>query len=356
MLTILVIGRGHIGTLIAECLHHNHHRVVSADITVPSSQSCGHRQIKFDVNNPENWKTLLKTYTIDAIVSALPFHCNTTVIDQAKRINCHYFDLTESEVVTQYCKQQSRNQNKAYVPQCGIAPGLINIIAHDLLKKIDSPTDIEIKVGALPQKKSGHSQLNYAHIWSLEGLIEEYSQPATLIMNGKKTQQPPLEGYEQIRLFNQSFEAFNTSGGIGSLIDNLPQSIRSCHYKTLRYPGHLNGIKLLMQEMHLKDDPQALYQLFKKNLPHTLKDYVVCHVALHKSLSQKTISHSWSKIFYPCEWYGKTRTAIQLSTALSACAMVEIVLGSPTMYQGYIEHHRFTPQQIANTPYGKYLN
>ena len=354
MNTVLVLGRGHIGTLIADCLHQNHYTVISADQNNASTLS-SYPKIKMDINNISDWENINKNTKVDAIISALPFHCNTVIIDQAKKMNCHYFDLTESEVIAKHAKKHSINLTKAFVPQCGIAPGLINIIAHDLLQKVKDPTEIQIKVGALPQKKHPESQLNYAHIWSLEGLIEEYSKPATVIENGKKTQKNSLENHETVKLLNTTFEAFNTSGGIGSLIENLPKSIQTCHYKTLRYPGHKQAMELLMHELNMQNKPQELCQLLNENLPKTKKDQVICHVSINKTTNHKTITHSWSKIFYPQKMYGKSWTAIQLTTALSVCAVVDIVMKNPSQYQGYIEHHRFTPQQISKTPFGKYL-
>jgi len=352
---ILVLGNGHIGNLIALALHQSgDYQVICADKCKPQSKT-PFAQIQMDVNNSDDWQKLYQKYPIQSMVSALPFFCNQTIIDQACAHQTHYFDLTESEIITNYAKKQSLSQETCFMPQCGIAPGLINIMAYAMLERITNPTDLEIRVGAIPHKPDPNSELKYAHTWSIEGVIEEYSQPCTVIKQGKVTKRPALEDYETIEVLNKNYEAFNTSGGIGSLCQHLPKSLQSCNYKTIRHIGHHQAIKLLMQELNLQKRPDVMAKVLRENLPETTNDEVICHINVVKKRANDHQSHSWSKTFMPQTIGGKKYSAIEATTALSACAMIDIILKNTDLYQGFIQHHQIQLQQVMHNQFGKQL-
>lgn len=355
MKKVLIIGNGTIGSLMADLLHESkHYQVIIADKN-PTRRKRPYQQIQLCINNCKEWEKINKIKNLTAVISALPWNCNKIIIDQAKKRQLHYFDLTESEEIKSYAKQQAQKNPLVLLPQCGIAPGLINIITYDLIKKINNPTDIEIRVGALPQKYAPESQLKYAKSWSTEGLVKEYIAPTSLIEQGKAIKKQSLGDYELICINGQKYEAFNTSGGIGSLIENMPKSIRTCNYKTLRYIGHLQAIKFLMHELNMKKTPETLCQLLNKTLPKTQKDQVVCHIAIHKKSAQQTMTHSWTKVFYPEKRFNQTWSAIQTTTALGACAMIDCILQDTTQYQGFIDHKQIPFDEIKNNQFGKQL-
>lgn len=354
MHTIMIFGNGHIGQLMAQIFSQStHYKVILVDAKKPNTQKI--QTIQCDIQQPDDWGKIHALGPIDAFVSALPHHCNQIIIDQATKHQIHYFDLSESEIIRDYAWQQSHNAQNLYMPQCGIAPGLINIITYDLLKKMDNPTDINIRVGALPQQPNPQSQLKYAHTWSLDGVIEEYARPASTITHGKSEQRPALGDYEQICIMDQNYEAFNTSGGIGSLIHNLPKSIQSCNYKTLRYPGHHRAMTLLLQELNLQEKPEVLIQILEENIPTTQNDHVICQVTIHEKSPTTTTTLSWSKAYHPIKKFNRKWSAIQNITATAACAMIDCVLSHPQQYRGLITHDQITLDQIRNNPFGHAL-
>ena len=210
--------------------------VICVDIRPQPEKKVGYTYLQLDLYKAPGIFDKLGPF--DAIISALAHSMNTMIIDHAVKRGSAYFDLTESEAVAQYAQQAYQNATSACMPQCGIAPGLINIIAYDLLQKLNNPTDLEIRVGAIPQALTPNNQLQYAHTWSLAGLIREYQTDVEVVKNGKVQRRRALDDYETLSIGGQTYEAFNTAGGIGTLTQHLPKSIANCNYKTIRHVGH----------------------------------------------------------------------------------------------------------------------
>ncbi len=157
----------------------------------------------------------------------------------ARKGNAHYFDLTEDVAVTQGVRRIARGASKAFVPQCGLAPGFISIAANELTKHFDELRSIKLRVGALPQHPN--NVLKYSLTWSTEGLINEYGNACQSVVDGKIVDAAPLEGLEEIEIDGTLYEAFNTSGGLGSLAESHGKHCEQINYKTMRYPGPLRA-------------------------------------------------------------------------------------------------------------------
>ena len=120
-------------------------------------------------------------------------------VARAARAACtHYFDLTEDVAVTNGVKDLARNQSTAFVPQCGLAPGFVTIVANDLLQSFEKPIEAKLRVGALPQRVT--QGCHYSLTWSTEGLINEYGNLCDAIEKGQLVKHEPLEGLETIEL------------------------------------------------------------------------------------------------------------------------------------------------------------
>lgn len=137
----------------------------------------------------------------------------------------------------------------ALVPQCGLAPSFICVLGADMAARFDEVNTIKMRVGALPLYPT--NALRYNVTWSVDGLINEYCNPCEIIFNGKSIQVPALEGLESVMIDGI---AFNTSGGLGTLADTLSGRVQDLSYKTLRYPGHAEIMKLLLQGLELAQD------------------------------------------------------------------------------------------------------
>ncbi len=118
-----------------------------------------------------------------AVVNALPYHLATLAATQAREAGCHYFDLTEDVAATRAIQKLADGSPTAFMPQCGLAPGFIGIVAHHLAQSFDTLHEVQMRVGALPAFPT--NALKYNLTWSVDGLINEYCHPCEAIRDGR---------------------------------------------------------------------------------------------------------------------------------------------------------------------------
>ena len=269
MPTLLLLGAGKIGSLIATFLAEtNDYRVHLADVE-PQATNRGAAQerpeivpVVLDANDVRGLEQYVLTQKPEAVISSLPYFSNPTVAAVARKHGLHYFDLTEDVEVTEHIERISRSSRKAFVPQCGLAPGFISIVTNEVMQHFDTLETVKMRVGALPVHPS--NALKYSLTWSTDGLINEYGNVCYGIENGVKTALRPLEGYETIEVDGLLYEAFNTSGGLGTLADTYAGKVQTMNYKTLRYPGHCDKIHFLMNDLKLNQQRETLKHLLEE--------------------------------------------------------------------------------------------
>ncbi len=266
---VLVLGAGKIGALISGLLAESgSYQVQLADVNAESAGSVvrAHGQARLvahalDASNPAALKAHLAKHPVDAVISSLPFYCNEVVAKAAREAGIHYFDLTEDVAVTRAVRDIAAGARTAFVPQCGLAPGFISIAANELIQHFDQLRSVKLRVGALPQHPN--NVLKYSLTWSTEGLINEYGNPCLSISEGRLVEAAPLEGLEEIEIDGTSYEAFNTSGGLGSLGETYGDRCEQMNYKTMRYPGHCAQMRLLMNDLKLNHDRDTLKRVLE---------------------------------------------------------------------------------------------
>ena len=264
----------------------------------------------------------------------------------------HYFDLTEDVEVTKHIKDLSKGASQAFVPQCGLAPGFISIVAHDLMTHFDSVEIVKMRVGALPVNPN--NVLKYSLTWSTDGLINEYGNTCYGIENGEAVPLLPLEGYETIGIDGLLYEAFNTSGGLGTLADTYAGKVRTMNYKTLRYPGHCEKIHLLMNDLKLNDDRETLKRVLEKAVPKTLQDVVIIYASVTGRRQGELFEENYVKKIYPQTIAGKLWSAIQVTTACGICSVVDRVFDEPEQYHGFVTQEMFSLTSILDDRFGCY--
>ena len=261
---------------------------------------------------------------MDAVISSLPYYCNVAVAEAARRAGIHYFDLTEDVEVTRAVRRISAGAAQAFVPQCGLAPGFISIAANELIGHFDELRTVKLRVGALPQHPN--NVLKYSLTWSTEGLINEYGNPCEAIVDGRRIEVAPLEGLEEIEIDGTLYEAFNTSGGLGSLGETYGARVQNMDYKTMRYPGHCDQMRLLMNDLKLNHDRGTLKRILENAVPQTLQDVVVIYVAVTGTQDGELREENYVNKVYPQMIAGRLWSAIQVTTASGICAVVDLVL------------------------------
>lgn len=355
---VLVLGAGKIGSLIA-CLlaQRGTYEVHLGDMTLDAPKGLvealrleGVTPCILDARHPDAVSAYLSAHPVDAILSSLPYFCNPTVAGLALTHGLHYFDLTEDVEVTNQIKILSAGAAHAFMPQCGLAPGFISIAAHDLMTHFETLDTVKMRVGALPVHPS--NALKYSLTWSTDGLINEYGNLCYGIEAGAKVPLQPLEGYETIELDGLLYEAFNTSGGLGTLADSYAGTVQTMNYKTLRYPGHCEKIHLLMKDLKLNEDRETLKRVLERAIPQTLQDVVLIYASVTGTKDGSLFEENYVKKIYPQCITGRLWSAIQVTTASSACCVLDLVLNRPSQYHGFITQESVSLKEFLDNDFG----
>ncbi len=360
MRNVLVLGAGKIGSLIS-CL-----LVQSGDYTVHLGDIDQEaiQRLRRDLSHPNlqvasldamDEGALISCLTankLHAIVSALPYYCNSLVAGLARRFGLHYFDLTEDVEVSRLIKGISEGAATAFVPQCGLAPGFISIVANELMTHFEELDNVKLRVGALPVHPS--NALKYSLTWSTNGLINEYGNLCYGIENGSLLAQLPLEGYETIEVDGLLYEAFNTSGGLGTLAETYNGKVRTMNYKTLRYPGHCEKIHFLMQDLKLNQDRDTLKRILENAIPKTLQDVVLIYVSVSGKQKGELYEENYVKKVYPQKIAGMLWSAIQVTTAAGDCAVVDMVFERGPKLKGFVTQETFSLAEFLANRFGQY--
>ena len=357
---VLILGAGKIGALISGLLAGSGaYKVDLADVDGSVAQAVvkahglsSMTSYALDAKSREALVAHLAAHPVDAVISSLPFHCNVTVAEAAREANVHYFDLTEDVAVTRAVRQIAQGSSRAFVPQCGLAPGFISIAAAELITHFQSLRAVKLRVGALPQHPN--NVLKYSLTWSTEGLINEYGNPCQAVVDGRSVEVAPLEGLEEIEIDGTLYEAFNTSGGLGSLAETRGANAESMNYKTIRYPGHCEQMRLLMNDLKLNQDRDTLKRILENAVPQTLQDVIIVYVAVTGMQDGQLREENYVNKIYPQLIGDRLWSAIQVTTAAGITAVVDLVLEQPKRYAGFIAQEQFRLPEILANRFGRY--
>lgn len=357
---VLVLGSGKIGSLISGLLAESgSYQVDLADVSAASAQAVadahGLPNIKahaVDARDPAALDRHLKAHEVDAVISSLPYQCNRGVAEACRKHGLHYFDLTEDVETTRAVIDIAKGASTAFLPQCGLAPGFISIAANELISHFDEVHDAKLRVGALPQNPN--NALKYSLTWSTDGLINEYGNTCYGLVDQRVTPLQPLEGLETIQLDGELYEAFNTSGGLGSLADTYAGRVRNMSYKTMRYPGHCAAMQLLMFDLRMNEDRDTLKRILENSVPKTLQDVVLVYVSVTGTQNGEFLEENFVRKVYPQQIAGRLWGAIQVTTAAGVTAVVDLVLSDPGAYRGFITQERFRLGQVLDNRFGRY--
>ena len=357
MNTVALFGAGKIGETICALLSTSgRYKVKVCDVDLQrakavASQWPGTEAHAINLSDAAATSAVLKG--CNAVLSALPYHCNVAVAELALKNSVHYFDLTEDVQTTAAVAKLAKGSNLAFMPQCGLAPGFISIAAAHLSKGFDKILSIKMRVGALPVFPS--NTLKYNLTWSTEGLINEYGNLCEVIEDGEKRMAFPLEGYERISLDGCEYEAFNTSGGLGSLADTLKGKVQNLDYKTIRYPGHRDLIAFLMNDLGFNKDREALKSVFERSIPTTSQDKCIIFVEVRGQMHGKFAQRTYASTVYNCIVNKHHFGAIQVTTASGICAPLDMVLnGKLSKRTGFIPCEEISLTEFLDNEFGKY--
>jgi saccharopine dehydrogenase-like NADP-dependent oxidoreductase len=353
MTRVLLLGGGSIGVAIAELLSASGDYHVTVGDRDESQLTAMPEQIetrRLDVTDGGSLREAMRG--MDVVVSACPFYVNAAIAQAARELSLHYFDLTEDVDTTRRVREIAADADTVFMPQCGLAPGFISVASYDLIKRFDSVHRVSMRVGALPLFSSNTLQYNLT--WSTAGLINEYCNPCQVIYDGELREVFPLEGYEQFSLDGVTYEAFNTSGGLGTLCETLKGRVDNLNYKTIRYPGHCELIKFLCNDLQLRKRRRLFQDVLEHAVPVTAQDVVVIFVTVSGDREGKLIQESYTKKVH----YGKVGrldlAAIQITTAAGLCAAVDLQRDGKLPRKGFVRQEEVSLADFLGNRFGKH--
>ena len=352
--SVVIMGMGRIGGYIARLLQSSGRYDVtgvdiSAEALAPFSELCHTQQL-----HDTDYSSVFSGQR--AVISASGFMDNPNIAKHALQSNCSYFDLTEDVSCTQEIKRiaSQAKEGQVFVPQCGLAPGFVGIVANSLAERFDQLDTLKMRVGALPEFPA--NQMMYNLTWSTEGLVNEYANPCEAIKHYELTKIEPLEGLETFSVSGVEYEAFNTSGGLGSLCQQLQGKVRELTYKTVRYPGHCHLMRFLFNDLRLGESGKRrdmLLDILNTSVAVTQQDFVLVSVVatgwINQSLQQITktflINHDSSD------------SAIQIATASGLCSVLDLVMAGDIKGTGFLGQESIPLETFLNNRFAQpYLN
>lgn len=346
---VVLLGAGHIGQTIASLLSASgDYQVKVVDRSAAALQALSHLPVDtevVDTSDAQALRACLSGY--EAAINALPYHLAILAATQALAAGCHYFDLTEDVGATREIMRLAEGAATAFMPQCGLAPGFIGIVAHHLSQKFSTLHEVKMRVGALPAFPT--NSLKYNLTWSVDGLINEYCHPCEAIRDGGIIEVLPLEGLEHFSLDGTEYEAFNTSGGLGTLCETLQGRVKTLDYKTVRYPGHCDLMKMLLQELGMKDDQETLKDILRRSVPMTMQDVVLVFVTVSGECEGKFVQEVFARKIFADRDETNPLSAIQITTAAGICAAVDLFREGKLPQSGFIRQEQVAlPDFLAN--------
>ena len=336
MTPLILLGAGKIGETITHLLQESGDYALTVADQDPARlapiAALGVATRQVDFNTAPDLAGLIRGH--EMVISACPYYLTPLIAEAAASAGAHYFDLTEDVASMRRVQALAQHAGTALVPQCGLAPGFISILAHAMTRKFDQLRDVQMRVGALPVYPT--NALKYNLTWSTDGLINEYCNPCEAIIDGSRRETLALEEIEAFSLDGIAYEAFNTSGGLGTLCDTLSGRVENLNYKTVRYPGHRDLVKMLIRDLRLGQRREVLKDVLEASVPMTRQDVVLVFVTVSGMQDGRLTQESFAKKIYSKTLGERVYSAIQVTTAAGVCAMVDLMRGGELPSRGFV--------------------
>src|SRR5580704_14597229 len=290
----------------------------------------------------------------DGVLSAVPYFYNLGLVKSAISVGCHFADLGGNNTVVRQeleLEEQARAAGVAIAPDCGLSPGMASILAGELLRRVGGKADaLKLYVGGLPQ--SPKPPFNYQLVFSVEGLINEYCEPAKILRGGKMVTIEPLTETESFHMEGfPELEAFHTSGGTSTMPETFQGRVGECFEKTLRYPGHVSMLRnlydlgLFSSEKRRIDGAmisprQVMSSLLVEKLSGDEPEITLMRIEAH----QGDVTASFSMVDYTDQATGLT--SMMRTTAWPASIVLQMLIDGRISKRGGIRQELDVPAQL----------
>ena len=353
-LRVIVLGVGRMGTAIAYAMDKFGFDVIGMDTNPEAANNMPPASSFFVVDDVEDIFVgiLANGPRPDVVISSLPYHQTEEVGHWCVNNEVRYCDLggrvDVSEAINEWANKKA---TRPVFTDLGLAPGWVNILAEHGCSKIHASIDsVKMMVGGLPAIKT-NPPFNYTVTWSTDGLINEYRDDCLVLQDGEVKTVAGMEGKETVysKWLDEDLEAFYTSGGASHTIPDLQKrGIKNCSYKTLRYEGHCDTVKLLIRKTGLSDE--SLADVFEEGCGKGGSDIVIIKAVVESG------DLTWDKeiiIGYDTQF-----SAMQKATAFSISSVAKI-MAEGYFDERFIEHRGYKDKmsvvlKYSDVPYDKF--
>lgn len=354
MHSVAIVGAGHIGRTICKFLvETGDYKVTILDLSqaqldqVPNLPEIDTQCV--DVSDSDALASHLEPH--EAVINAGPDHLTLAVAKACVELDIPYLDLTAHVDSTRDVHLISEKRRGCVITQCGLAPGFVSIVASNLARNFDHVDTLSIRVGALPRVPTNPFKYNLT--WSTEGLVNEYCQPCTEIVDGEITTIQPFERFEEFLLFDVAYESFSTSGGIGTLPRSLVGKVSNLNYQTIRYPGHRAIMKFLLQDLELEKQREYFKDFLEHVIPTTDQDTVLIYVSCEGTKNDRFMRETYTKKIDAQVIQGDHLSAIQITTASGVCAVLDLLIEAKLPRKGIVLQEQIELDAFLENRFGR---
>jgi saccharopine dehydrogenase (NAD+, L-lysine-forming) len=346
---VAVLGLGNVGALVADMLAEQGFDVLAADADPARVAHDG--AVALDVTDPAALGDLVAR--VDAVISCLPFRLNADVARAAHSHGVHYLDLTEDVPTSEVVRELAAEAGSALIPHCGLAPGLICLVGASLAARLEQVESIALRVGALP--RTPNNALGYAFNWSPAGVVNEYLNPCEVLEDGRRATVAPLSQLETILIDGTPYEAFATSGGLGTMCESYAGRVDRLDYKTMRYPGHRDLMRFFLGELRLGADRGRAEAILTDAYPPVQEDLVVLYAAAEGTRDGRRAREEFVRVYRPRVVAGRVRTAIAWTTAAGVVGVLEMLCAAQLPRSGFVRQEDVPLEDFLRTRAGRLL-
>lgn len=362
----LVLGAGRIGYAVAFDLIRSPRveQVILADHDLARLKSVKQQlgdakvtPVELDITRSKDVVELMSRSSV--AIGCVGYSHNYELAKSALKARCHFVDLggNEEMVAKQFLLHDlAKEQDITIIPDLGLAPGLVSILAVSAADSLDELYEIRLRVGGIPVEPV--APLNYSQVFSIDGLINEYCEDVTVIRDGKLMVLPSLTELETID-FPKPFgtlEAFATSGGASTLPQSYQGKIQHLDYKTIRYPGHCAQMALIKHLGLMSSQPiklpsgvevaprQILHHALSEKLSKDEPDVVLLRVTVTGMRDRKPLQLVWECIDYADQ--AQSLSAMMRMTAFPASAIAQMIARGDIGERGVLRQEHGIPVKL----------
>lgn len=349
---VLVLGAGRVGGLIASMLAKTgDFEVAVADSSEEQLRRFGGAPIRSFWLDAGNVRTIDDAVAgFDTVINACPPDVHMVIAKAARKNGLNYFDLSEDAKSLKDVRTVAKDARAAFVPQCGLSPGFVSIVARDVARRLEPPLDIGVRVGALPRYPT--NRLKYGLTWNTDGLFSEYTEPCEAIRKAKRVTIEPLDEREELSLDGQAYEAFTTAHGLGTLCETSEGQVRSLTFKTIRYPGHLELIRFLMDDLGMRQRRDLFKTVIENGLPRIHQDVVLIFITVNGKRGPRVVQESYLRKLYAEDDH---ESALQTASAAATCTLVDLLRDGTLKRSGYVRQEDVDLATFTANRFGKYF-